>query len=253
MIDDRVFEMLGVRVVALTRSQLTSLVVREVSGAQRVVIAHHNLHSVALCRHDAQLRRFYDRAEYVHVDGMSLIVVALLLGLPLKSSHRTTYVDWFPDLLATGQARQWRLFYLGSSRESLAVGLQRVRTAFPGLQIEGAHGYFNPRSAENETRIARINEFQPDILFVGMGMPRQEHWIGENAEKVEAKVTLAVGGCLDYVAGVVPIPPRWSGQVGLEWFFRLRAQPRRLAHRYLVEPWLLAPTLACELVRSRWP
>lgn len=250
---DRGIEMLGIRVLAMTRAQLTSLVVQEVYRAQRAVIAHHNLHSAALTRHDAKLRDFYQRVHYAHADGMSLIVVARLLGLPLTSSHRTTYVDWLPDLLAEGQQRQWRLFYLGSSPESLTLGLQRVRSAFPGLQIEGDHGYFDasPRSSENQARVAKINEFRPDVLLVGMGMPRQEHWISDNAQHLDVGVTLAVGGCLDYVAGAIPTPPRWSGHVGLEWLFRLWWEPRRLAYRYVVEPWLLAPTLLCELVRAR--
>ncbi len=253
-IGEQSVELLGVRVTALTRSQLTALVANEVKGGRGgTVIAHHNLHSASLCRQDPALRRFYEQADYVHVDGMSLVAVARLLGLSLRSTHRTTYADWFPELLVFAQREQWRIFYLGSSQASLALGLRRVRTAFPRLQIEGAHGYFDRSgcSAENTERLAMIRDFQPDLLLVGMGMPRQELWIAHNLDQLTAKVILTSGACLDYVADTVPAPPRWAGQLGLEWLFRLLAEPRRLAYRYLFEPWLLVPILVRDLIQYR--
>jgi N-acetylglucosaminyldiphosphoundecaprenol N-acetyl-beta-D-mannosaminyltransferase len=77
--------------------------------------------------------------------------------------------------------------------------------------------------------------------MVGMGMPRQELWIEANLNAIQANIILATGAVLDYVAGVIPTPPRWSGPLGLEWAFRLAAEPRRLASRYLIEPWTLVP------------
>jgi N-acetylglucosaminyldiphosphoundecaprenol N-acetyl-beta-D-mannosaminyltransferase len=80
--------------------------------------------------------------------------------------------------------------------------------------------------------------------MVGMGMPRQELWIEANLDAIQAKIILATGAVLDYVAGVIPTPPRWSGPLGLEWAFRLAAEPRRLASRYLIEPWTLLRVIA---------
>jgi N-acetylglucosaminyldiphosphoundecaprenol N-acetyl-beta-D-mannosaminyltransferase len=73
--------------------------------------------------------------------------------------------------------------------------------------------------------------------MVGMGMPVQEHWILHNFFRLSPAVILAPGACFDYIAGVVPTPPRWMGQIGLEWLFRLASEPRRLWKRYLLEPW----------------
>jgi N-acetylglucosaminyldiphosphoundecaprenol N-acetyl-beta-D-mannosaminyltransferase len=89
------------------------------------------------------------------------------------------------------------------------------------------------------------------VLIVGMGMPRQQHWTLDNAERLAVNVVSTCGAALDYVAGAIPTPPRWAGRAGLEWACRLAAEPRRLASRYLVEPWGLAPCVLQALAR-RW-
>jgi N-acetylglucosaminyldiphosphoundecaprenol N-acetyl-beta-D-mannosaminyltransferase len=91
----------------------------------------------------------------------------------------------------------------------------------------------------NHEILTLIKEYQPHILMVGMSMPRQEHWILDNIESISANVILPSGAAIDYIAGAVPTPPRWAGKVGLEWLFRLVAEPRRLWRRYFVEPLFL--------------
>ena len=75
--------------------------------------------------------------------------------------------------------------------------------------------------------------------MVGMGMPLQEHWIAENYDKLGNAVILPCGAAIDYFAGAIPTPPRWAGRLGLEWLYRLLAEPTRLWKRYLIEPWFL--------------
>ena len=92
-----------------------------------------------------------------------------------------------------------------------------MRKLYPALQIEVSEGYFDARygSSENEALLQRINAYAPDLLMVGMGMPRQEFWTQENCARLEAPVILSsVGAAFDYVAGAVPTPPRWSGRIG---------------------------------------
>ncbi|HZS60644.1 MAG TPA: WecB/TagA/CpsF family glycosyltransferase, partial [Gemmatimonadaceae bacterium] len=101
------------------------------------------------------------------------------------------------------------------------------------------HGYFDhtPGSADNKAVLADIAGFEPNVLMVGLGMPRQEHWVHAHRAETTANAILLAGAALDYVAGAVPTPPRWAGRWSLEWAFRLAAEPRRLGRRYLVEPW----------------
>lgn len=129
---------------------------------------------------------------------------------------------------------------------------QRLAAAHPGCQIGVHHGYFDPdpASAENQAVLAAILDFGPDILLVGMGMPRQEAWILANRHAVPRGVMFSVGAAFDYEAGAQTAAPRWMGRLGLEWLFRLASQPRRLAFRYLVEPWFLLPA-ALEDLRAK--
>lgn len=83
--------------------------------------------------------------------------------------------------------------------------------------------------------------------MVGMGMPFQEHWILDNLEFIQVNAILNAGACFDYVAGAVPVPPRWMGRIGFEWLYRLMNEPGRLAKRYLWEPWFLIPHMVKDM------
>jgi N-acetylglucosaminyldiphosphoundecaprenol N-acetyl-beta-D-mannosaminyltransferase len=232
------YRLLGVALNALDLAALQSLIEAAIKTKQRILIANQNLHSVYICSHDARVRSFFEGADYTHIDGTSLIFVGRLRGLPFRSEHRMGYMDLFPALAPMFVRNHWRIFYLGARPEVLESGLRAIRARYQGLEIQGHHGYFNKvrDNPENLEIIRRINEFQPHVLFVGMGMPIQEHWILENQSNVDANVVLHCGALMDYIAGIIPTPPRWLGPLGLEWLFRLFSEPRRLWRRYLVEP-----------------
>jgi N-acetylglucosaminyldiphosphoundecaprenol N-acetyl-beta-D-mannosaminyltransferase len=232
------YRLLGVEVDAVTVSDLNTLVERGVGsdGPPRLV-AHHNLHSLYLIPQSPKMRRLYDRADYIHIDGMSFVALGQWLGLPLRPEHRVTYVDWVHPLLGEANEQQWRIFYLGAKPGVIHDGIESIRSDYPGLQIEGHDGYFDPTGPDNERIVEQINAFQTDILMVGMGMPRQEAWILDNIDRIKAHVVLPCGACIDYIAGAVPTPPRWMGRAGLEWLYRLIQEPKRLWRRCFIEPW----------------
>ena len=233
------FTLLGVVVDPLTIAELNERIAKAVNQGERLIIAHHNLHSVYLYHRDPKMRAFFARAQVVHIDGMPLVYWARVLGYPVTKQHRVTYVDWVHPLMATAAAEGWRVFYLGGKPGVAARAAEKLRRQYPGLVLETRHGYFTPE--ENDAVLEEIARFQPHVLMVGMGMPRQEHWVLDNLERISANAILTAGACFDYVAGVIPTPPRWMGRVGLEWLYRLWSEPRRLARRYLLEPWFLVP------------
>jgi N-acetylglucosaminyldiphosphoundecaprenol N-acetyl-beta-D-mannosaminyltransferase len=246
----RSYRLLGVRVHALSIDALTEAVAAGVRAGEPRIIANHNLHSIYLHQHDEKLRAFYRRAHLVHIDGMSIIVAGRLLGLPLRREHRVTYVDWIDPLLAAAAGQGWRVLFIGEEAEVARRGAAALRVRHPGLVFEALQGFFDPSTEgdENQAVLRRIREFEPHVLMVGMGMPRQEHWIHDNLPAFPPCVLLTAGAAVGYAAGSVPTPPRWAGALCLEWAFRLVAEPRRLWRRYLVEPWSVLALLGRELI-----
>ena len=252
--DLQLHRMLRITVNALSIPQLNALITQAITSKQRWVIANHNLHSIYLYHHDPKMRAFYAKADYTHVDGMALVIIGKMLGLPLRREHRVTYADWINPLIAEAAQQGWRIFYLGSKPGVAEQGAKVLQEKFPSLQIATAHGYFDAHSdsSENQAILATINAYQPHVLMVGMSMPRQEHWVLDNLEQLSVNAILTSGAAIDYVAGAVPTPPRWAGKLGLEWLFRLVAEPQRLWRRYLVEPWFLIRLFLVEGFQQRY-
>ena len=174
-------------------------------------------------------------------------------GLPIERAHRVTYADWIWILVSEAARQGWRIFHLGGAPGVAERAARLLSARYPELEMGTHHGYFDqdPEAAENLRILERLADYRPDILMVGMGMPRQEHWILDSIDRLNAGVILPCGACMDYVAGVVPTPPRWAGRIGLEWLFRLVREPVRLSKRYLVEPLFLVGPFAGELIRRR--
>jgi N-acetylglucosaminyldiphosphoundecaprenol N-acetyl-beta-D-mannosaminyltransferase len=233
------YQLLGLRLNAITELELYEVMSEVVEAGRKCVIAHHNLHSVYLYHHDAKMRRFYERAHYVYADGVPLIYLGKLLGHPLRLEHRSTCAEYVYAFMAQAARRGWRVFYLGSRPGVPERGAEILREKETGLQIAVAHGYFSADTEENQRVLETLNAFQPNVLMVGMGMPRQEHWILDNLENIQANVVISVGGCINYVAGTTPTPPRWMAPVLFQGIYRLLNDPRRLWRRYLLESWFV--------------
>lgn len=244
------YRLLGCRINPLTSEQLTLFLIGQVEQGTSCVIANHNLHSLHLVQKDLLLQQFFRAAECIHIDGMGVIAVGRALGIALLRTHRVTYVDWLPTVIREAHTRGWRLFYLGSKPGVAARAFQAFRDKLPDLVVETAHGHFPLNGVEEEALIERIRFFAPDILFVGMGMPRQEHWILRHRARLGSAVILCCGAAIDYFAGEIPTPPRWAGRCGLEWFYRLLAEPTRLWKRYLIEPWNVLRIMAGYWLRA---
>jgi N-acetylglucosaminyldiphosphoundecaprenol N-acetyl-beta-D-mannosaminyltransferase len=138
------------------------------------------------------------------------------------------------------------VFFVGGEPGVAERAIERIRAEWPAVRTGVHHGYFDarPSAEENRAVIDRITDFAPDILLVGMGMPRQETWIYRNFADLPHCVMFTVGGAFDYEAGVQTPCPRWIGQLGAEWLFRLLSNPRLFA-RYTIEPWrLIGPAMA---------
>ena len=238
--------LLGVEVDPFTIQELNATIAVAGARGERWIIAHHNLHSVYLYHRDSRMRNLYAQARVIYIDGMPILLFARLLGYPLRREHRITCVDWIHPLMQEAARKGWRVFYLGGKPGVAECAAGTLRKQYPETQIATHYGYFRPE--ENERILDTIAAYRPHVLMVGMGMPRQEHWIPENLEQIHANVIIAVGACFDYIAEAIPTPPRWMGRMGLEWLYRLWSEPTRLAWRYLIEPWFLVPFMPRDIL-----
>lgn len=238
-------QVLGVQVWLVTIDALLGYMAGAIQDRRQVVVGIQNLHAAYMCQVDAPMAAMLRAADLVFVDGTPLIWAARLQGHAAGPQHRHGFTDFRESFFPVAAARGWRVFYLGSAPGVAAAGADVLRGRFPGLEIATHHGHFDvgPDSHENAAVLAAINGFNPDVVMVGMGMPRQERWIQANRARLGACVLMPTGAGMDYVAGVLPTPPAWMGPAGIEWLFRLLWEPRRLAVRYLVEPLLLAALL----------
>lgn len=247
--------LMGEPVDLVTCEEVMLYVSRKIEAGQKAAIANHNSHSLYLIHKDPEMRSFYDKVDLIEVDSMPLVLWGKLMGEKISRGHRCTYLCWRDLFWELADRRKWRVFYLGSEPGVAETAAGRLRKLAPGSVIETRHGYFDmtPGSAENAEIVAQINAFRPDVLFIGMGMPRQEIWLERNYAALPACVLLPVGAAFDYEAGVQKAAPRWTGRIGLEWAFRFLNNPARLFERYFVEPWSLLPLMRRDIAARITP
>ena len=244
-------ELLGFGTNPGTLEDYLAFLADRVGRGEPCTVLYHNLHSLYLYLSDPALRRAY-AAHTVLVDGMPLIWLMRLAGLPVRREHRLTYVDFIGPMMRLARDEGWRVHHVGQDAETQRRALERLRRETPGLDIDGQHGYFDQSadSAESLAVVDAMNAAGADLVLVGFGAPRQEAWIAAHRARIDAPAVLACGACMEYVAGRVRTPPRLLGRLGLEWAFRLLENPRRFAFRYAVEPLLLGAILARNAVRD---
>ena len=192
-----------------------------------------NVYSAILCQKDEVLRRIHNEAHMVTPDGKPLCWVQTLMGHPLK--QRVYGPDLMLDVCADGIEKGYK-HYLYGGRDGVPQRLaELLKERYPGIQVVGAasppFGELPPE--EQDRYIQEINESGADIVWVGLGGPRQEYWMGKHFGRVNAAVMIGVGAAFDFHTGDVRQAPAWIRNNGLEWFFRLCMEPRRLWKRYV--------------------
>lgn len=236
--------MLKVAVTPLTTSEVLEKIRHATAHAEQLTILAHNLHSVHLFHTNGEFRQRCEDAEVVLVDGMP-VLAALSIGrlsqrrAPLSVLRRVGSTDWV--LSAAALPGIERIVLLGGTDEANTAAVHAF-TRKSTAQVVGIPG--DPwDDADLAAVAAQIRDVDPQLLLIGMGMPLQERIAAYLREATNVPVTAAVGGALDQVSGSQSLAPRWLGRTGFEWAWRLASDPRRLAGRYLVEPFRLTAVL----------
>ena len=197
-----------------------------------------NSEKIMMSRRDPSVKRILEDAHLLFPDGVGVSLGSRILYR--KPVPRVPGYDLFISLVAFAEKNDMRTYLLGTKAEIITKTRERLLDIYPKLNIVGHHhGYFSDHSRV----INEINRVAPDILFVGMGSPKQEQWIHKHIGELKVKLCLGVGGAFDVVAGVAKRAPETMRRLGLEFVYRLIKEPKRIK-RQLVFPNFLASLFA---------
>jgi N-acetylglucosaminyldiphosphoundecaprenol N-acetyl-beta-D-mannosaminyltransferase len=235
----------GLRLDAITLPELTSRLHHAIHQGQRVRAMHVNAHAINLAQANSAFQHALNQAEIVFCDGHGVRLAAQLVGHSLP--ERMTPPDWILDFAQQTQAelsRNPRWYLLGAQDGIAQRAASAIQQVAPNIQFFTHPGFFDADSADNLSVIQAINDKTPDVLLVGMGMPRQEVWLHDNWPRLKVPVAITVGALFNYLAHDVPRGPRWLTDHGFEWLCRLIIEPRRLWKRYVIGNVLFAWNVA---------
>lgn len=194
---------MGGRVDVMTGAEILGWVQYAARGRRKAVVGTHNLRSLFLAERHPQMARFYDLADIVQMNSLLLLKFAAMTGKPLGPEHLSAYPHWRDQFWSMCQRYGLRVYYLGGDAGVATGAIRMLEMAYPDVRFSGRDRYFDETSdgAENQQVISAIRKFAPDILLVGLGMPRQEIWIAENYSDLPPCVIMPVGEALDRELG----------------------------------------------------
>jgi N-acetylglucosaminyldiphosphoundecaprenol N-acetyl-beta-D-mannosaminyltransferase len=206
---------------------------------------------VAASNRNTRLSSALNGADLTATDGMMLVRLCRWFGA--GHAERVYGPDVMLELCRRSPSQGYRHFFYGGKPGVVATLAARLQEQFPGLSVVGTCS--PPFRALTESELAEdlrlINESQADVVWIGLGSPKQELWVAANRSRLQAPLLLAVGAAFDFHAGSVPQAPRWIRQAGGEWLFRLCAEPRRLWRRYIVQVAQFLGLLTLQVTRLR--
>src|SRR3954451_19455606 len=243
---------LGVPLAQIDYERTLDWIDAAVEARSREDICVAAVHTVMACREDPALREAVMGASFTVPDGQPLVWALRMLGHDISNR---VYGPELMDRACARAARTGQRIYLYGGRNPGALAqLARVlRLRHPGVKLVGGYAPpFHVLSEDEEARIAAdINAARPDVVWVGIGVPKQEKWMARMRDRLDAPVLIGVGAAFDFHAGLVPQAPAAMQRLGLEWLFRLVQEPRRLWRRYLRYNPRFIPGFGRQLARER--
>ena len=236
--------LLGIRISAVNLPQAVETIGRWIARQEKEYVCVVPAHSIMDAYRQVELRPVFNNAGMCTPDGMGVVWSLKLAGF--RNVSRVYGPDLMQAVSADSVAKGWSHFYYGGTPDVLSRLIESMQARFPGLRIAGT--YRPPFRAltpeEDALVVAQINASGADIVWVGIGSPRQERWMAEHRSVLKAPVLIGVGAAFDFHSGAKPQAPRWIQRSGLEWIYRFFHEPRRLWRRYIQYPWFVLLVIA---------
>lgn len=195
-----------------------------------------NVDHIVRLEHDEEFQDIYKNAELILTDGKPLLWIANRLKTPIK--EKVSGSDLFPKVCEMAAKKHYKMFFLGAKEGVAATAAKNLQKRFPGLEVVKTYSPsfgFEKKPEEMKKIIKMMKETKPDILIVGLGCPKQEKFVYKYAKPLGVPISLCLGASIDFEAGNVKRAPKWMQNAGLEWFYRLVKEPKRMFKRYLVD------------------
>jgi N-acetylglucosaminyldiphosphoundecaprenol N-acetyl-beta-D-mannosaminyltransferase len=225
---------LGVGISTIDMGDALKLSDALIRSEKRSYICVTDVHTVIEAQSDSALRSILNRSFLTTPDGVPLVWVGRLLGH--RRVRRVYGPDFLMEMCKVSGERKYRHFFFGGKPGVAQRLAAKLMKRFPGLEIVGVYTPpFRPLSSDEERQLEQmVKEAQPDILWVGLGSPKQERFMAQFCGRLDAKLMVGVGAAFDIHSGAVKEAPQWIKNLGLQWLHRLAQEPRRLWKRYSI-------------------
>ncbi len=238
LISDQIssFRVLGALVHLARMDQVLDEVdrwIEERKGCRYIVAT--GMHGVMEARRSPYFKEVIDSAGLLVPDGFSLVAVARMRGFKIR--NRVSGPDLMWEACKRAEEKGHRMFFYGDSDDTLKYLTAKLRESLPNLKIAGAHSPpFRPLTPEeDEQEVRMINDSGADILWVGLGLPKQEKWMYEHRDRLNVPVLVGVGAAFQFLSGRMKRAPSWIGDNGFEWLWRLAFEPKRVWRRVFID------------------
>lgn len=237
---------LGVGVSAINMAEALDRISLALESKQKGYVCVTGVHGVSEAQSDPEFRRILNRAFLCTPDGMPLVWVGRWQGA--REMDRVYGPDLMLAIMELSERTGWRHFFYGGANGIAETLKTKLLARFPKLQIAGIHEPpFRPLTAAEEAQLQEnVRLARPDIMWIGLSTPKQERFMAEYLEKLDVTLMFGVGAAFDFHAGKLRQAPRWMQRAGLEWFYRLCREPRRLWKRYLKNNPLFIARILCQ-------
>ena len=239
----RKYDILKVKFDLISYNLVMEIIERWKQNDERHYVTLTPPHSVLTCHRDGKLYQATTEASMTLPDGVGIILAANLLGYP--HNGRATGPTLMLKLCDWCRAARFRHFFYGGASGVAEALAERLTAQFPGLEVAGTccPPFRDLSPAEDAEIVQRINEARPDIVWVGLGSPKQEKWMLQHLGRMQATAMIGVGAAFDFHSGNVKWTPAWTRRLGLEWAYRLTQNPRRMWRRNLDSPVFLSKVI----------
>lgn len=246
------FFILNVKISAIDMDDACLSVEEAVLKSQKKYISVCPVGTIMECKRNKEALMSVNFADLVTPDGMPVVWLGRLLGH--KNIRRVYGPELMQKICAVSEKKKYKNYFYGSSPDVLSKLKEKLKRQYSGLIISGSFSPpFRPLTEEEDKKIVEeINNCAPDILWVGLGSPKQDLWMYEHRQRINAPVMVGVGAAFDFLAGTKPQAPPWVRDNGFEWLFRLLTEPNRLWRRYLVSSSLFIYYVIIEFFKKRF-